>query len=690
MKVKKFSYYYGCAITWLLQFFLLSTLTPTPAFAETDLKEIIITGTRYQQPLADFGGSVSVLEQQALSTVAQVHIQEVLNRLPGVNLQRNNGQEYLPAVRSPALSGPGACGSFLIMENGVPLRPSGFCNINELFEAHHEQAQRIEVLRGPGTAFHGGNGMHGVINVLNPAHVAEKKRLRLEGGPHDFSRLGLSASSDTLAMSFTAAHDGGYRDTSGYDQQKLSLAHRFSAEHFSADTTVTAINLNQETAGYIIGANAYRDSQLVKTNPNPEAYRDASALRLSSRLQLDGGWMLIPYARYSDMAFLQHFLPGTPLEENGHHSAGLMTSRTFALSDSSELIAGVDLEYANTWLKQTQEGLIEGSAFLQETVPQGKHYDYQVDALTAASFIHWQWQPAESWQLTLGLRYEQVRYDYDNRMLTGRTRDDGSACGFGGCRYSRPADRNDNFGNWSPKFALMYQFNQETRAWLNISRGFRAPQITELYRLQRDQLVADIDSETLTSVELGLRGREERLSYELVIYQMEKENLIFRDTQFFNVSDGKSRHKGLELSAVYDISANWQLGVAASWARHRYDNNPGLSDTDIVDNDIDSAPRHFHNVQLRYQPIEPIQLELEWVQMGRYYTDPENLHSYPGHDLLNLRGQWVVSPRMAMSARVLNLTDKDYAERADFTAFGGDRYFPGEPRSLYVELEFTF
>ena len=35
------------------------------------------------------------------------------------------------------------------------------------------------------------------------------------------------------------------------------------------------------------------------------------------------------------------------------------------------------------------------------------------------------------------------------------------------------------------------------------SHGFRPPETTELYRLQRQQSVADLDSENLDSVELG-------------------------------------------------------------------------------------------------------------------------------------------------------------------------------------------
>ncbi len=73
--------------------------------------------------------------------------------------------------------------------------------------------------------------------------------------------------------------------------------------------------------------------------------------------------------------------------------------------------------------------------------------------------------------------------------------------------------------------------------------------------------------------------------------------------------------------------------------------------------------------------------------MGKYFTDPQNTNEYDGHDLLHLRIQAAISQRLSLSARVTNLTDTDYAERADF-AFGNERYFVGEPCSLYVGVEY--
>ena len=83
-------------------------------------------------------------------------------------------------------------------------------------------------------------------------------------------------------------------------------------------------------------------------------------------------------------------------------------------------------------------------------------------------------------------------------------------------------------------------------------------------------------------------------------------------------------------------------------------------------------------------------LELEWQSMGGYYLNPENLHQYEGHDLVHLRMGWAVSDSLRVYANVSNLTDEHYAERADYTSFSQERYFPGTPRSLQVGAQWAW
>ena len=144
-------------------------LLPVTALAGDPLDEVIVTATRTPQSLRDYAGSVSVVSSADGELVGSTHHSEIINRAAGAKIQRNNGQESLTAIRSPVLSGPGSCGVFLFLENSVPIRPTGFCNVNELFEVNTEQARSIEVLRGPAGVVYGSGAMHGAVNVIQAA-----------------------------------------------------------------------------------------------------------------------------------------------------------------------------------------------------------------------------------------------------------------------------------------------------------------------------------------------------------------------------------------------------------------------------------------------------------------------------------------------------------------------------------------
>ena len=73
--------------------------------------------------------------------------------------------------------------------------------------------------------------------------------------------------------------------------------------------------------------------------------------------------------------------------------------------------------------------------------------------------------------------------------------------------------------------------------------------------------------------------------------------------------------------------------------------------------------------------------------MDSYYLEPDNEHEYNGHSLLNLRVSSQFNERFRGTLRVTNLTDEDYAERADF-GFGNYRYFVGQPLGAYLEISY--
>jgi outer membrane receptor protein involved in Fe transport len=278
-------------------------------------------------------------------------------------------------------------------------------------------------------------------------------------------------------------------------------------------------------------------------------------------------------------------------------------------------------------------------------------------------------------------------------MLDGATREDGTPCGPPGvplpCRYSRPADRDDRFAEPSWNAGLVRDLGEAQQLVMSIAHGFRPPQAAELYRLQSGQLVADIDSEQVDGVELGWRGSRGPIDYALSAYYMEKDEVIFQDAERRNVSGARTRHRGFEYSLAWQLLPGWQLAADGTLAEHSYaDDTPlqGLPPGSSIDgNDMDTAPHTLASVRLAWSASERTRAELEWQHLGEHYLEPTENFDYPGHDLLHLRVHHALDAAWSLTARISNLTDEDYAERADY-AFGDYRYFIGEPRALFVEV----
>ncbi len=674
-----------------------------PTFAQSPNGEVAIeeiqvySNSRRSEGLADLNASVAVIGQQELNLIKHSHFQEALNRLPGVAVHRNNGQESLLAIRSPVLTGAGACGSFLVAENGIPVRSQGFCNVNEMFDTHTENAASIEVVRGPGSAFWGSNAVHGLINVVLP-EAGDAGEVTLEQGPRGSQRIKGAYGNDygkfKQTVLFNGQREKGYRDNSGVDQQKLTWLYNYTNDAGTEfDGGFTIINLNQETAGFVEGRDNYKDDDLRKTNPNPEAYRDSVNSRvwtsISQRVE-DWDIVITPYWREVNMEFIQHFLPGQPIEDTEHRSLGTQVVGYKELSDGANVAVGVDIEDTQGSLLQYQPNPTQGSFFLRSTIPQGRHYDYDIDARQLAAFVNYENSYDNGWDLSLGLRLENVSYTYDNKMIDGRTNEFGVPCGLGGCRYNRPSDRDDGFTNLSPKLGLSYALNDNHDLQIRVQRGFRAPQATELYRLQNNQSIAELDSVELDSLELAFKGAGDSWNYSATAYLMDKENDIITNSARENLNNADTRHRGLELAVGVDLTSTLSLNTVFNMALHTYENSEISGGIDIKGNNVDTAPNVFGNLRLTWRPTPTLLAELEWVNMGDYYTNPENTADYEGHDLANLRMQYQYSEDINLSLNLLNITDVQYAERADWTSFTGDRYFPGEPARAFFAVNWNF
>lgn len=656
-----------------------------------ELETIVVTGRAMESRRNDIAGSVGVVDALDISLIEATHINEVADRIAGVWISRGNGQEHLTAIRSPVFTGPGSCGSFLILQDGIPTRPSGFCNVNQLFELNSEQADRIEIFRGPNGGVYGNNALHGIINVISPS-VGETERgsVTLDGGPHDYAR-GFFSYTDgkNLIINGHGDHDGGYKDDAGFDQQKINIKHINDQNDLRVETFIEMTNLNQETAGYIEGNNAYKDDSRKKDNSDPQSFRDAKAAhaysKFSGKNTQGNEWQLTPYANTSRMEFLQHWIPTDPLEKNGHDSVGVNGRYSYPIAlfndDSHIAVSGFNLETGRAYVDEFQS-----SPTLAGFV-QGQHYDFDAILSSAAIFSEIEYHLSETLKTIAGVRYDYQYYDYDTNTPANTVGN-----------YTRLSDRNDEFGNLGMNAGLIWQWYEHQQLFINGATGYRAPEAAELYRLEGGAPADAVESEQIKNLELGFRGDVDPLwgesfFYEVALFDMKKDHVILKQQNRQYLGDGETSHRGIEITFDYRFLPTAYLKANATYAEHRYEDIDGqLQGSPVVDVDgniMDTAPRYFSSLQLGKIHSWGL-IEIEWKQMGPYYLDPEHDWEYEGHNLFNFRAQYWQRSDLKWTARLLNVTNIDYAERADVSVANIPRYFVGEPRSLYLSVEKTF
>ena len=581
-----------------------------------NIEEIVVTGTKNKPPIIDETGNLSFINSEEINFISPDNPSNVLNRMPGIFISQGSGQEHLTSIRSPVLSGGAGAGSFLYLEDGIPLRSPGFSNVNGLMESTIEIGERTEVIRGPGSVLYGSNAVHGLVNVITEKdNLNYNNKINLRAGKNKIifnSSTYRNLDNSDILFNFLWKEDNGYTnnhtnensdkfDKPHYGQQKFLI--RMNTQKNAKDYIflLSGTNLNQETMGYIKGYQAYKNKEIKYKNPDPEAFRDTYNIRSYLKITQDfqnGSLSITPYFRYTDMDFKMHFLPGKPLEQNSHKSLGLQTMYQSSFNNHFMTI-GLDLEMTEGELSEFQSAP-DVSFGPRLAYPKGAHYDYDIDSQILAAFVNIEWNLSEKTKVVTGIRGEKVEYEYKTNIEPGTKG-----------RIQVSPNRDDDFTEFSPKLAINHKINDELALFANYSRGNRAPQTTDLYRIQSKQIPGGAKSEKLDSIEIGIRGGFNIFNIELVGFDMKKENYFFRDSQGFNVENGKTTHRGLEINIIAEFNEFFQIENSTSFAEHEYDFDH-LPNGIKSGNQIDSAPELIANTRFIYSPKEGTRIELEW------------------------------------------------------------------------------
>lgn len=677
------------------------------------LTTVVVSATREKESLAEVPVSIGVVAEDAVRAVGATHPQQILSQVPGVAVSVTNGEGHTTAIRQPFTTSP----LYLFLEDGVPIRATGFFNHNALYELDLPMAGGIEVIRGPGSALHGSDAIGGIVNMLTRAPAEEAAiGASTDIGSYGWRRMMVEGSTGEGSLGAVRAganitHSDGWRRGTAYDRQSADARWDFTTDSgLHVKSVLAAGRIDQDT-----GANSpliYTDYQNDPTRNNFQiAYRKVTAVRLFSTIEKsfgDGRLSLTPYLRDNSMELLASFSlsfdPTVYTTENRSYGALLKWRQDFPDFMRARLIAGLDLDVSpgsreENRLNVTVSGSGASRVYSDYTVGT-RIYDYDVTFSSYSPYLHAEISPFERLRVTAGVRYDALQYELRNRL-------EGTAVqGAAGAFYGQPPDVDLDYDRISPKIGATFELNDAMHLYASCNTGFRTPSESQLFRPSVASTAADAASRALlalnlkpitaTQAEIGWRGRFDRWSFELAAFELVKRDDLVsqRDTATnvtTSVNAGKTSHRGIEVGIGAQLSPTWRVDSAFSYAKHKYEDWVTAS-ADFSGNEMETAPRHMANSRVSWAPHSEVSATLEWIHIGSYWLEASNSSRFPkydGHDLLNLRARWQATPQLAVFGRIYNLADRRYADSAQVSS-NTPVYSPGLPRTYFAGLDWRW
>jgi len=660
--------------------------------------EIVVTGSREGQLRIEVPSSITVIDRDTIANIHPSHPSELLGRVPGVTIQQTNGEGHITGIRQPV----GTAAVYLYLEDGVPVRASGFFNHNALYEVNLPQSGSVEVIRGPGTALYGSDAIGGIVNVITRAPTLEPEAsVTLEGGSYAWLRALGSASGTWGGLGVRAdvnvTHSGGWRDATGYDRQSVTLRadHDFAGGRLKA--VLAASNIDQQT-----GANSALPLADYTANPTanyfPFAFRKVQSVRGSLDWEREAGDSLvsvIPYFRWSTMDLLPTFmLTFDPVNyTTGYSSAGVLAKYRHDFAPwRTRLIAGVDLDYSPGSRQEDRISTTRSGAIYTAFTTLGRIYDYEVTFWQASPYAQIETSPVEKLRITAGVRFDTLGYKYDNLLSDGSF---STPTPFGPRTYFRPADTDIDYTRATPSLGATYTVAPALNVFASYKQSFRVPQESQLFRPGANAGSLDLKPVIADSYEVGARGTIANIfSWDISLYRMIKRDDILTLTTGAGptqTNNGKTRHQGIEAAALWQMTPELKLSTAMSFSENIYSAWITSGTVDLSGREISAAPGTTANTTLEYRPAwaRGLRVEAEWVHLGSYWMDDANTRKYGGHDLANLRASYALSESTEVFGRVSNIFDTRWSTSSSVSN-GQAQFAPGLPLTLYAGLTVGF
>jgi iron complex outermembrane receptor protein len=568
----------------------------------------IATGRR--QSISRAPAVASVITAEDIQKIGARDLDEVLETIPGLHVSVS------PVGYNPIYTIRGIYSEFnsqvLMLFNGVPITTAFIGDRGQVWGGMPVQGiERIEVLRGPGSALYGADAYAGVINIITWGHEGEQQHeLGARAGSFDYgggwglSRVSLGGWKLSAYLEY--AETDGFDEEVGADAQTtFDQATGTSASHAPDQVNVgrrmldTRFELAKGNWLLRVGYQGRRDVETgagvgQALDPDGQAEADRFLVDIVHRNpQLAQDWDLTTQFNFYDVADVSRlvlFPPGSDYTALGggafpegvignpdvyERHWRLALAAHFSGWDDHELSFGTGVHYEDMYrIRESRNYSLTPQAVpvplgqlvnVSDSVPFIRPHDRTV----LFGYVQDEWGLATDWSLTTGLRYDH---------------------------YS------DAGSTFNPRVALVWQANYALTAKLLYGRAFRAPSFAEQFNINNPVALGnpDLDPETIDTLELAFDTQVNdalRMGLNVFYYRMQD---IIRFVDDPGSTTKTARNAGEQTGYGLEYEINW-----SPWRRLSLVGNYAFQQSRDEDLNADPGFAPHHQVYLRtdWQPV---------------------------------------------------------------------------------------
>lgn len=644
----------------------------------------------HSQPIQAAPAVVSVITASQISRMGARDLYDVLRTVPGFFAGKNVGNSI-----EPTLSVRGFKSSFnqnvLVLLDGIPqTEHTTGDRFAVLGKIPLDAIERVEIMRGPGSALHGADAYSAVIDVITRTAPPDQTQITLAGGSNRTRDARVIGGGQQGDFKWVGAIE--YHRTDG-DRPYIPADFQTVLDALLGTDASLApghANTRAELFGALLNVTGDRSAFMLRTSLardigasvgaggalDPFGRLDLSTLegRYSWTARGDDWSAKAVFAQtffQTDSRDNHLFPPGAfPFFPDGVLSAAQMRqSRTrfqgswdYAGVASHRFTAGVGAEFAKTDLRSEQRNFAVIGGRLRPLGTLQEIADADLLMFGAREFSHDlrylylqdEWRFADNWTLTWGLRHDHYA-DYGDQM--------------------------------NPRAALVWETSPYLSVKLFYGQGFRGPSLLDTHGRQVPGFIGtpDLKPERINSLEFAVDYQvRDGLLLRLNAFDQKTSDQIqiFTDrTPAIPLNTARQRGRGAELEAWWDITPHTQLYAAYSYQ----------DSTDATtDSDVGYHPHHLFYSYLQHRQ-KPWSFFLQARHVGprdrRIIESRPKAETYTHVDGLV---RYEFSPGLEFGLEVRNLLDAEANDNVPGASerFPSDIPLPG--RTYYFTLSGRF